>query len=80
MTEHARSLADTTTNEAVTVRRILFECLQAHCAELGVHEGDLVRVTEEGTATLMLRRPDGSLVRCPPEVARFIEVEGNLGA
>ena len=75
MKGHARSLADATTDEVVTVRRILFGCLQAHCAELGVHEGDLVRVADDGSSTLTLRSSDGRLVRCPPELARFVEVE-----
>ena len=79
MTGHARSLAEATLNEVVTVRRILFGCLQAHCAELGVHEGDVVRVADDGSEALTLRSSDGRVVRCPPELARFVEVEDHPG-
>jgi len=29
---------------------------------------------------LLFRTPDGQLVRCPPELARFIEVHREVGA
>jgi hypothetical protein len=78
MRELPRSLAEVLPDEAVVVRRILFGCLRARCAELGVHEGDVVSVASHGTPTLVLRRPDRSLVRCPADVARFIEVQDEL--
>jgi hypothetical protein len=80
MTGPTRSLAEIAPDEVVTVRRILFECLQEHCAELGVQEGDLVSVGEDGSPALVLRKRDGQVVRCPPELARFVEVEGDIGA
>ena len=79
MKDGTRSLAETTSDEVVTVRRILFECIKAHCAELGVHEGDLVRVGDDGAPTFTLRRHDGRIVRCPPELARFVEVQDVAG-
>ena len=79
MTGHRRSLAEVTSDEVVTVRRILFECIRARCAELGVEEGDFVRVGDDGARTLTLRRPDGRIVRCPQELARFVEVQDDPG-
>jgi len=74
MKERARSLVEIFPDEVVTVRRILFECLQTHCGELGVHEGDRLSVVGGDTRALLLRRTDGRLIRCPPEFARFVEV------
>ena len=75
-----RSLAEIAPDEVVTVRRILFEGLQARCAEMGVHEGDRLSVGGGSTPTLLLQRPDGRLVRCPPEFARFVEVCRDVSA
>ena len=74
MTEAVQSLADVMPDEVVTVRRVLFECLQAQCAELGLREGDRVRVGGDRHSTRLLRKANGWLLRCPPEFARFVEV------
>jgi len=74
MREAVQSLMDVMPDEVVTVRRVLFECLQAHCAELGLREGDRVRVGGGRRSTRLLRTADGGLLRCPPELARFVEV------
>ncbi len=84
----AHSLAEVAPDEVVIVRRILFECLESHCAELGVREGDRLSVVGESpysvvggdTPALLFRTPDGRLVRCPPELARFIEVHREVDA
>ncbi len=74
MDHPVRSLAEVAPDEVVTVRRVLFECLQARCAKLGLREGDRVSVRGRRYSTRVLRKPDGRLVRCPPELARFVEV------
>lgn len=71
-----RSLAEAASQETVTVRRILFGCLQTRCAELGVDVGNRLEVVDRQGAALVLRTAGGRLVTCPPEVARFVEVEG----
>ena len=84
----AHSLAEIAPDEVVTVHRILFECLESHCAELGVREGDRLSAVGEhpfsvvggDIRALLFRTPDGQLVRCPPELARFIEVHREVGA
>lgn len=68
------SLESTAPNEVVTVRRVLFECVQARCAELGLREGDRVRVGGGRHSTRVLRRMDRRVLRCPAELARFVEV------
>lgn len=82
------SLAEIAPDEVVTVSRILFECLESHCAELGVREGARLSVVGErpvsvvggDTPAMLFRTPEGQLVRCPPELARFIEVHREVGA
>ncbi len=84
----AHSLAEVAPKEVVTVRRIFFDCLETHCAELGVREGDRLSVVGENPFTvvggdapaLLFRTPDGQLVRCPPGLARFVEVHREVGA
>lgn len=88
MKSAAHSLADVAPDEVVTVSRIFFECLESHCAELGVREGDRLSVVRQhplgvlrgDTPGLLFRTPDGRLVRCPPELARFIEVRREASA
>jgi hypothetical protein len=75
----ARSLAETGPDEVVTVGHILFECVQAHCAKLGVHEGDVLSVRGGGGRASVVRTPDGRRVSCPPHLARFVEVSRHLG-
>jgi len=74
MDRFVRSLADVAPDEVVTVRRVLFECLRARCAKLGLREGDRVDVRGRRHSSRVLRTADGRLVRCPPELARFVEV------
>lgn len=74
MDHRSRSLAEVARDEVVTVRRILFECLRARCAGLGVEEGDRLVVDDAVTPSLALRKADGRIVPCPQELARFVEV------
>jgi len=56
------------------VETILFECLRERCDALGIHEGDrLVVETREGES-IVLRTDDAHRLRCPADVARFVEV------
>ncbi len=73
--ERVWSLAEVPSNGAVTVRRILFDCLRRRCGELGLHEGDRLHLGERDGESLIVRRGDGGSVRCPTEVARFVEVD-----
>lgn len=68
------SLADVEPDEVVTVQRVLFECLQARCEKMGLREGDRISVRGCHCSTCELRAADGRLVRCPLELARFVEV------
>jgi hypothetical protein len=80
MTRPAASLAEIAPDEVVSIRRILFECLQVRCAELGIHEGDLLSIAGDRGDSLVLRKPDGRLVPCSAELARFVEVRRDIGA
>ncbi len=79
MDRSVRSLAEVPPDEVVTVHRVLFECLQAHCDGLGLREGDRVSVGGELNSTRVLCKADGRLVRCPLELARFVEVRSDRG-
>jgi hypothetical protein len=74
MLEHATSLVDVAPGETVMVRQIVFESPRTYCAELGVHEGDRVTRLESGLSTVLVREASGRVVRCPPDLARFVEV------
>ncbi|MFW6330379.1 MAG: hypothetical protein ACOC3J_01510 [Gemmatimonadota bacterium] len=57
------------------MRAILFECLRERCAELGVREGDRLVVDAREGEWLLVRKGAGDGVRCPVDLARFVEVE-----
>jgi hypothetical protein len=72
--ERVRSLAEIAPGQTVTVRRILFEVPRLRCGDLGLYEGDRVRLGRRDGEALVLRRRDGGCIQCPADVARFIEV------
>lgn len=74
MSHPVQSLADVGPDQVVTVGRVLFDGLQTRCAELGIRMGDRLNVGGSQYSTRVLRRADGGLVHCPPELARFVEV------
>ena len=71
---HVRSLATSAVGDLVQVELILFEGLRAHCAEIGIHEGDRLRCCSVTPATLVFETPSGSLVALEQKWARFIQV------
>jgi hypothetical protein len=72
--EQTTSLVDVLPGETVVVRRVLFDGLRAHCAERGIKPGDRLTVLPGGESNVVLWEVDGRVVRCRPEVARFVEV------
>jgi hypothetical protein len=72
--EQTTSLVDVPPGETVVVRRVLFDSLRAHCAERGIKPGARVTVVRSGESNVVLWEAGGKVVRCPPEVARFVEV------
>lgn len=57
------------------MRMILFEGLRDRCGELGVREGDRLVVDGREGDSLLIRTDSSGALRCPTEVARFVEVE-----
>lgn len=74
MVGQVHSLAEIEPDQAVTVRRILFECLRRQCGELGLHEGDHLSLRGWRGEALLVRTGEGASLRCPAEFARFVEV------
>lgn len=74
MRDEMQSLAEVGPDRTVAVRRILFECVRDRCAELGLTEGDRLRVGERDGRRVVVRAGDGRVVGCPVELARFVEV------
>lgn len=74
MRKHAKSLVDVSPGERVTVRQIFFDGLRAYCAERGLRPGCRVTLLERDPSRVLLREADGSVVGCPAEFARFVEV------
>jgi hypothetical protein len=74
MVRQVRSLAEIEPGQAVTVRRILFECLRRQCGELGLHEGDRLSLGGWRGEAILVRTGEGASLRCPTELARFVEV------
>lgn len=77
MERKTRSLAEIAPDQTVRVRRILFDCLRERCGDLGLHEGDRLRDGGWDGSVLLARRDDGGSVRCPVELARFVEIEAS---
>lgn len=75
MERRARSLAEVTEEQTVAVRRILFDGLRVRCGDLGLHEGDRLSLARREGEALLVSTGDGRWVRCPAQVARFVEVE-----
>lgn len=73
MEKGARSLCDVHPGETVKVRLVLFDSLRAYCADLGLHDGDRVILLEEGSTDVVVRGSGGIVVRCPSDLARFVE-------
>lgn len=72
---HSHSLLESRVGQNTTVRVILFECLRERCAELGLHQGDRLVVDGRDRDSLVIRKGAGSALRCPVELARFVEVD-----
>jgi hypothetical protein len=76
--EQTTSLVDVPPGETVVVRRVLFDSLRAHCAERGIKAGDRITVVRSSESNLLLWEAGGRVVRCRPEVARFVEVASQI--
>ncbi len=72
--EPIRSLAAADTGEAIEIRRILFGALRNLCADLGVHEGEVVRCRACTPSQLLLETPAGRVVALERDWARFIQI------
>lgn len=79
MDRTVRSLAQVALDEPVAVRRIVFDGVRARCSELGLAEGDRLRVEDRDGEWVRLRRFGGGEVRCPEDLARFVEVDAEDG-
>ena len=77
MSRPVRSLAEIESQERVSVRRIVFDGVRERCAELGLAEGDAVRVERRSGRGLVIRLSGRSGFDCPTELAQFIEVAGD---
>ena len=72
---HVRSLATSAVGDQVQVELIFFEGLRAHCAAIGIQEGDRLRCRSVTPATLVFETSAGNLVALEQKWARFIQVE-----
>ncbi len=75
MWRETRSLAELGPEQTVRVRRILFDGPRTRCSDLGLREGDRLELGRWEGGALVVRRRDGGSVRCPAELARFVEIE-----
>jgi hypothetical protein len=78
--EPVRSLASADAGESLHVRRILFGALRALCADLGVHEGDVVRCRAGTPSNILLETAKGRIVALERDWARFIQVSDAIPA
>jgi hypothetical protein len=69
-----RSMASAHAGETLHVRRILFDALRAHCAELDVREDGAVRCRTVTQTRLVLETESGRTVLLDRDWARFIQV------
>lgn len=69
-----RSLAAADTGEAVEIHRILFDALRQLCADLDIHEGEVVRCRACTPSQLILETLQGRVVSLARDWARFIQV------
>ncbi len=72
--EPIRSLAAADTGEAIEIRRILFGALRNLCADLGLHEGEVVRCRACTPSQLLLETPAGRVVALERDWARFSQI------
>ncbi len=72
--EQVRSLAAADSGEAIEIRRILFGALRNLCADLGVHEGEVVRCRACTPSQLLLETRAGRVVSIARDWARFIQI------
>ena len=68
------SLAATRTGEVVEIKRILFSTLRAHCFDLDIEEGDVLRCRAGTPSQLVLETKHGRTVALERDWARFIQV------
>lgn len=78
--EPVRSLAAADSGEAIEIRRILFGALRKLCADLGVHEGEVVRCRACTPSQLLLETRAGRVVSLARDWARFIQIAGHADA
>lgn len=72
--EQVRSLAAADSGEAFEIHRILFGALRSLCADLGVHEGEVVRCRACTPSQLLLETRAGRVVALARDWARFIQI------
>ncbi len=72
--EPIRSLAAADRGEMIEIRRILFGALRELCAELGLHEGEVVRCRAGTPSQLLLETQGGRVVALDRDWARFIQI------
>jgi hypothetical protein len=68
------NLAGADTGERFVVRRILFDGPRAQCGTWGLQAGDRVELVERGRGGVLVRDVAGRLIRCPLDVACYVEV------
>jgi hypothetical protein len=74
------SLADAAMSECVQIGTILFDAVRAHCRELGIREGDVVRRVSETSWQVVLTTSTGAYVSLDRVFARFVEARPCAGA
>ena len=74
------SLAATRTGEFVEIKKILFSTLRAHCADLDIAEGDVLRCRAGTPSQLVLETKHGRIVSLQRDWARFIQVTNPIVA
>ncbi len=72
--EPMRSLAAADAGEAIEIRRILFGALRMLCADLGMHEGEVVRCRARTPSQLWIETSAGRVVALERDWARFIQI------
>jgi hypothetical protein len=72
--EPIRSLAAADRGEMIEIRRILFGALRQLCADLGLHEGEVVRCRACTSSQFLLETQTGRVVALDRDWARFIEI------
>jgi hypothetical protein len=68
------NLAGADTGERFVVRRILFDGPRTQCGTWGLQAGDRVELVERGRGGVLVRDAEGRLIRCPLDVACYVEV------